>query len=201
MRDSIHVGDRLPLTVGAAGHVLRAFSNGRGERFDEIRRRMYAASFGERDSETAAIAAPVFGPGNTLVGALSVSGPRYRIEAAGEGRIVPILFKYAKELTRTFGGNVDDPTLAGWNLPRAGARRRARRPTHARARRGSTRRAARLQRRRGEPREQRSRSATVDRITRDVARLGVAAAWPRLHGQTPFSKQTRLTSRSSLPSI
>ena len=122
VRDSIHVGDRLPLTVGAAGHVLRAFSNGRGERFDEIRRRMYAASFGERDSETAAIAAPVFGPGNALVGAVSVSGPRYRIEAAGEGRVVPILFKYAKELTRTFGGNVDDPTLAGWNLPRAGAR-------------------------------------------------------------------------------
>ena len=80
---------------------------------------MYAASFGERDSETAAIAAPVFGPGNALVGAVSVSGPRYRIEAAGEGRVVPILFKYAKELTRTFGGNVDDPTLAGWNLPRA----------------------------------------------------------------------------------
>ena len=32
---------------------------------------------------------------------------------------MPVLFKYAKELTRTFGGNVDDPTLAGWNLPRA----------------------------------------------------------------------------------
>ena len=74
VRDSVHVGDRLPLTVGAAGHVLRAFNGARGERFDEIRQRMYAASFGERDSETAAIAAPVFGPGNRLVGALSVSG-------------------------------------------------------------------------------------------------------------------------------
>jgi DNA-binding IclR family transcriptional regulator len=126
VRDSIHIGDRLPLTVGAAGHVLRAFTNGRGERFEEIRRKMYAASFGERDSETAAIAAPAFGPGNTLVGALSVSGPRYRIEAAGETRIVPILFKYAKELTRTFGGNVDDPTLAGWNAPRVAAKSAAR---------------------------------------------------------------------------
>ena len=125
VRDSVQVGDRLPLTVGAGSHVLRAFSGARGERFDEIRQRMYAASFGERDSETAAVAAPVLGPSNKLVGALSVSGPRYRIEAAGEARIVPVLFKYAKELTRTFGGNVDDPTLMGWNLARGGKSRRA----------------------------------------------------------------------------
>ena len=123
VRDSVQVGDRLPLTVGAAGHVLRAFNGARGERFDEIRQRMYAASFGERDSETAAMAAPVLGPGNKLVGALSVSGPRYRIEAAGEAKIVPVLFKYAKELTRTFGGVVDDPTLSGWSLPAASRRR------------------------------------------------------------------------------
>jgi DNA-binding IclR family transcriptional regulator len=125
VRDSIQVGDRLPLTVGAAGHVLRAFSGSRGERFDDIRQRMYAASFGERDSETAAVAAPVLGPGNKLIGALSVSGPRYRIEAVGEAKIVPVLFKHAKDLTRTFGGNVDDPTLMGWNLPRAAKGRRA----------------------------------------------------------------------------
>ncbi len=122
VRDSVQVGDRLPLTVGAAGHVLRAFNGTRGERFDEIRQCMYATSYGERDSETAAIAAPVLGAGNTLVGALSVSGPRYRIEAAGETKIVPVLFKYAKELTRTFGGMVDDPTLSGWNTARASTR-------------------------------------------------------------------------------
>ena len=79
---------------------------------------MYAASFGERDSETAAIAARCSG-GQHARGRAQRLGPRYRIEAAGEARIVPILFKYAKELTRTFGGSVDDPTLAGWNrLPR-----------------------------------------------------------------------------------
>ena len=125
VRDSVHVGDRLPLTVGAAGDVIRAFDGARGERMDEIRRRMYAASFGERDSETAAIAAPVLGPGNRLVGALSVSGPRYRMEAAGEDHFVPVLFKYAKELTRTYGGAVEDPVLAGWNAPAPRSRRAA----------------------------------------------------------------------------
>jgi DNA-binding IclR family transcriptional regulator len=126
VRDSVHVGDRLPLTVGAAGHVLKAFAGARGERFDDIRHRMYAASFGERDAETAAIATPVLGPGNVLVGALSISGPRYRIEAAGEAKIVPVLFKHAKELTRLFGGNVDDPTLSGWGRAVAEPRKRAR---------------------------------------------------------------------------
>lgn len=123
VRDSVHVGDRLPLTVGAAGHVLRAFSGVKGERYDAIRQHLYAASYGERDSETAAVAVPVFGPHNALVGSLSVSGPRYRLEAAGEGRIVPVLFRYAKELTRTFGGNVDDPTLLGWHEAKAPARK------------------------------------------------------------------------------
>lgn len=121
IRDSVHVGDRLPLTVGAAGHVLRAFGDGRGAKLDEIRHQMYAASYGERDSETAAIAAPVFGAGNKLMGALSVSGPRYRLEATGEARIVAVLFQYAKQLSTTFGGNVDDPTLMGWNKAAARA--------------------------------------------------------------------------------
>src|SRR5205085_2205167 len=66
IRDSVHVGDRLPLTVGAAGHVLRAFSGTRGPGLDDVRQKMYAASYGERDAETAAIAAPVFGPENRL---------------------------------------------------------------------------------------------------------------------------------------
>jgi hypothetical protein len=33
------------------------------------------------------------------------------VEAVGEAKIVPVLFKHAKELTRTFGGNVDDPLI------------------------------------------------------------------------------------------
>src|SRR5262249_37857583 len=78
----------------------------------------YAPSFGERDPETAAFAAPVFGHGNRLVGAISVSGPRYRIEALGE-KILPALFRYAQELTTMFGGDVDDPAFSGWQRPKA----------------------------------------------------------------------------------
>jgi DNA-binding IclR family transcriptional regulator len=123
VRDAVHEGDRLPLTAGAAGHVLRAFHGARGERYDRIRDALFTSSFGERDPEIAAFAAPVFGHGNQLVGAISVSGPRYRIEALGEAKIVPVLFKHAQTLTRTFGGDPDAPQLAGWKpKPRKAAK-------------------------------------------------------------------------------
>jgi DNA-binding IclR family transcriptional regulator len=115
VRDSVQEGDRLPLAQGAAGHVLRAFSGARGERYDRVRDAMFAASFGERDPEIAAFSCPVFGHGNVLRGAISVSGPRYRIEALGEEKIVPVLFKNAQALTRTFGGDPDAVEFAGWN--------------------------------------------------------------------------------------
>ena len=138
VRDSVHEGDRFPMTSGASGHVLRAFSGTRGERFDLIRQQMFAASFGERDPETAAFAAPVFTHGNRLVGAISVSGPRYRIEALGEAKILPSLFKYAQELTTTLGGDVADPAFSGWLLARGRKRAGAGSTGAKRARREST---------------------------------------------------------------
>jgi len=117
VRDSVHEGDRFPLTNGAAGHVLRAFSGTRGERFDRIRDAMFAASFGERDPEIAAYAAPVFGHSNRIVGVISVSGPRYRIEALGESKVLPPLFKQAQALTRMLGGEPAHPDFRGWTKP------------------------------------------------------------------------------------
>jgi DNA-binding IclR family transcriptional regulator len=126
VRDSIHVGDRLPLTVGAAGHVILAFSGLTGERYDQIRKNMFAASFGERDPETAAVACPVFGADQKFLGALSVSGPRYRIEAMGVQSIIPVLFRHARNLCRVFGGDPDAPQFAAWAKPA-----KALRATHA----------------------------------------------------------------------
>ncbi|CAN5208078.1 IclR family transcriptional regulator [soil metagenome] len=126
IRDSVTEGDRLPLTVGAAAHVIQAFGGARGVMYDEIRHRMYSHSSGERDAETAAIAVPVFGLNQDFMGALSVSGPRYRIDAAGPEGIVPVLFKHAKQLTKVLGGDVDASEFNGWNKTLAKARRVAR---------------------------------------------------------------------------
>jgi DNA-binding IclR family transcriptional regulator len=78
---------------------------------------MYAVSYGERDPETAAVACPVFGSEQRFMGALSISGPKYRIEALGLEKILPVLLKYARELTKSLGG---DPSA----LPLRGSTRR-----------------------------------------------------------------------------
>jgi DNA-binding IclR family transcriptional regulator len=105
IRASVHEGNRLALNVGAGGHVMLAFSGLSGEKYDRIRDTMFAASYGERDPETAAVACPVLGVRNELVGVLNVSGPRYRIEKASLETTVAILFKYAAELTQQCGGD------------------------------------------------------------------------------------------------
>jgi DNA-binding IclR family transcriptional regulator len=118
VRDSVHEGDRLPLNVGAAGHVIKAFTGSNGTSYEKVRRQMYAASFGERDPEVAAIACPVFGLGQRLVGALAVSGPRYRIEALGVTPILRALLKHASQLSNALGGATDDLAAALGTLPR-----------------------------------------------------------------------------------
>lgn len=107
VRDALNEGDRLPLDAGASSHVLLAFAGKRGQRYDDIRRDLYAASFGERDPETAAVSCPVFGIHQQFAGALTVSGPRYRIEEMTVGRILPVLYRHARELARQFGGDPD----------------------------------------------------------------------------------------------
>jgi len=112
VRDSVHEGDRLPLNVGAAGHVIRAFSGSSGSSYERVRSEMHAASFGERDPEVAAVACPVFGLNQKLLGAVAVSGPRYRIEAIGVQPILRVLLKHAVQLTRAFGGDPQDLAVA-----------------------------------------------------------------------------------------
>lgn len=107
VKDSVHEGDRLALNVGAAGHVILAFSGLSGDKYERIRRNLYAVSYGERDPETAAIACPVLGVADELIGVLNVSGPKYRLEQKPVDFFLPVLFKYAAEMTRQCGGNAE----------------------------------------------------------------------------------------------
>lgn len=104
IRDSIQEGARLPLSVGASGHVILAFNGESGAAYDKIREQLFASSMGERDPETAAIACPVFSIGQKLAGAISVSGPKYRFEAADIPAMVGVLQKHCAKLSVAFGG-------------------------------------------------------------------------------------------------
>ena len=76
VRDYVRSGDMLSLDKGAAGRTLIGFQSGMEpgrHRHDAV-----TESFGERDPNVAAVAAPVFGVLGRLQGALTVSGPRER---------------------------------------------------------------------------------------------------------------------------
>jgi DNA-binding IclR family transcriptional regulator len=102
VRDHVRAGDFLPLERGAAGRVLREYSDRRPEPLHA----RAIASLGERDSETGAIAAPVFGPSQELLGALSVSGPLARFTDESVPLITQAVIDAARQLTGRLGGSV-----------------------------------------------------------------------------------------------
>lgn len=107
LRMHVRVGDALPLDSSAIAQVLRAF----------VARPLpdYAAALdlpivtmGATDPHTGSMAAPVFGPGDRLAGALALSAPviRWTPEALAAAR--PILTEAAAALTRRIGGETPE---------------------------------------------------------------------------------------------
>ena len=74
LRHHLEEGVRLPVDLGAAGKVLRAFAGERAAGLDAVRRNGFAVSLGERDPYIAAVAVPLVDPGGQLLGALCLSG-------------------------------------------------------------------------------------------------------------------------------
>lgn len=105
VRDHVNEGDVLPLQQGSGGRVLGAFSGLSGEPYERIRENCCAWSFGERDPDTAGISAPVFGKDQRLMGALTVAGPRSRIDPAFIDAIRAPLLDVAIRATMALGGN------------------------------------------------------------------------------------------------
>lgn len=115
--DRVRAGDVLPLKKGAAGKVLRWRQP--SEPVDDPQA-LVQTSFGERDASCAAVAAPVYGPGGDLLGALSLSGPLERFTASAVKKMSVPLLRACEEATRKFGGKWPAP------MERAPAARRAR---------------------------------------------------------------------------
>jgi DNA-binding IclR family transcriptional regulator len=116
VRDAIREGDRLPIDKGAAPRVLRAFSGDAGERLDRVRNDGLCISYGEFDAELGAVSIPVFGANRQIVGALTLSGPRYRFSQEQVRAMVPPLREGARSLTASFGGDPEWITAAGAGL-------------------------------------------------------------------------------------
>jgi len=78
IRDTTRVGDLLPLDRGAGGRVLSAFSGGRGELAERVRRELVIGLKDDRAQGLAGVSAPVFDADHQLVGAITLTMPTNR---------------------------------------------------------------------------------------------------------------------------
>jgi DNA-binding IclR family transcriptional regulator len=106
--DRVRTGDILPIRRGAAGKILRAFRKGLPAANDAP---LIQISLGERDPSCAAIACPVFGPNDALIGALSLSGPLERFAAPAVKKMSKPLTIAAERATRSLGGSWPSQSL------------------------------------------------------------------------------------------
>jgi DNA-binding IclR family transcriptional regulator len=116
--DRVRAGDLLPLKRGAPGKVLRRWAPGSPGAGDAP---AVEASFGERDPMCAAVAAPVFGPGGPLLGALSLSGPLDRFTDNAVRRMTRPLLEAAAAATVALGGVWPSPRSRAAIAARGGA--------------------------------------------------------------------------------
>ncbi|HYY08705.1 MAG TPA: IclR family transcriptional regulator, partial [Actinomycetota bacterium] len=91
LRTIVGIGASLPLDKGSAGKVFLAWGTEQDramlaadegrlpQQIATARRRGWADSVAEREPGVASVSAPVFGPGRTLLAAVSVSGPASRL--------------------------------------------------------------------------------------------------------------------------
>lgn len=125
VRDHVREGDVLPLDRGSGGRILLAFSGTRGEPYETIRTEYCYASVGERDSETAGVSVPFFGSGQAILGALTLAGPRSRLDETFIAHARVLLLRIASRATTALGGD-SSPIDAALAMTLAGKRAMAR---------------------------------------------------------------------------
>lgn len=108
IRYTVREGDILPLAAGSGGKVLSAFSGSPGVEYDSIRAAFFCLSVGDRDPETSGISAPVFSAGGVISGAITLAGPRSRVDREFLRRMIPHLLEAAASATRAFGNDASD---------------------------------------------------------------------------------------------
>ncbi|MEU8922536.1 IclR family transcriptional regulator [Kitasatospora sp. NPDC048545] len=111
LRDTVPVGITFPMKVGSAAQVLLAWEEPerlhrglQGARFTAtalsgVRRRGWAQSIGERELGVASVSAPVRGPSDRVVAAVSVSGPIERLTRHPGAQLSRAVVEAADRLT------------------------------------------------------------------------------------------------------
>ena len=107
LRMHVRVGDALPLDSSAIAQVLRTFAPRPLPPYVATLD-LPIVTMGATDPHTGAMAAPVFGPGDKLTGALALSAPVIRWTPDAQAAARPILVEAAAALTRRIGGEMPE---------------------------------------------------------------------------------------------
>jgi IclR family transcriptional regulator, acetate operon repressor len=99
------VGRRVPFELAANGKVFLAFNSGTDltPELHRIRARGFATSIDELELGLSALAAPVLGPSNEALAALSISGPTARLTSDRIAQLAPLLIDEAARLAERLG--------------------------------------------------------------------------------------------------
>lgn len=101
----VPVGTVYALTTGAAGQIFSAFGADAGDASETVRASLYAVSLNQRTlSETGAVAVPVLGLDDMLVGTLGLTGPVNRFHSNAVRDFAKQLLEAARSLGETLGG-------------------------------------------------------------------------------------------------
>lgn len=123
VRNFVQIGDRHPLHLGASGKILLAFLNKEAqdqvlsvleedydfkvkdlrEDLQDIYKKGYAFTKGERVLGSFAVSAPIFDEYGELMGSLTLAGPIQRLSEERENELITLLTSSAKEISEYFG--------------------------------------------------------------------------------------------------
>ena len=97
------VGRKVPFEPAANGKCFLAYASPPPAELARVRAVGYATSVDELELGLSALAAPVFGPGDEVVAALSISGPTARLTSERIAELAPLLIEEANLLAERLG--------------------------------------------------------------------------------------------------
>lgn len=116
LRRVVNIGDRHPLTRGAAGRVLLAYLSEEKRRellekdpfttedaLAELRHSGFTVSLGEREEGVTSIASPIMNAQHEVVAALAMSGPSVRFEGPGFDDKISKVKRTAEQISAALG--------------------------------------------------------------------------------------------------
>lgn len=119
IRRSVGVGTKLPITVGATGRAILAFQSSQMQKevisnlskkestllidkLKDTKKYGYAVSYEEINDNVTAISAPVYDHQKQVIGAISISGPKFRFDKSHTDKYIDTLLDATSEIEKAF---------------------------------------------------------------------------------------------------